>query len=266
MSDDTGYIFEDAANVSELERLRELEKIFDPASRELLLSALDLGGRRVLEVGAGAGSIARWLSERVGPSGHVVALDMNTRFLGDLPEVEVIEGSVADLQIAPFDLVHARYVAVHNADCRAFLAAAVRHLAPGGVLVLEEPDFRPARALAGPVPLRQSFDRVQRAVVEMFTRRGMDPGIGSGLGLQLAPSLELRSLQLTPHVERGGSPLGHMMWLSTRALAEKYIETGCADGSDIARYEEFSHSPECWGLYYVTGSLVGQRRWSGSSP
>lgn len=260
MNDHTGYIFQDTANLSELERLRALEAIFDPASRALLSSALDLDGRRILEIGAGAGSIARWLSERVGSAGHVVALDTNTRFLVGLPAVEVIEGSVTEVDLAPFDLVHARYVAVHNADGRAFLDAAVRHLAPGGTLVLEEPDFRPSRALAGPEHLRQSFDRVQRAVVEMFTRRGMDPGIGSGLALELGASVELRALHLTPHVEPGGSALSHMMWLSTRALAEKYTETGCADGSDIARYEEFSRSPECWGLYYVTGSLVGRRR------
>ncbi|HEY6727883.1 MAG TPA: methyltransferase domain-containing protein [Polyangiaceae bacterium] len=255
-----GYIFEATANSSELERLQALEAIFDPATRELLASALELGGRRVLEVGAGAGSIARWLGEQVGAAGQVVALDTNVRFLSELSGVEVIEGSVTAVELPPFDLVHARYVAVHNADPGAFLEALVRLVAPGGLLVLEEPDFRWSRALAGPTYLRESFDRVHRAVVEMFTRRGMDPGIGSGLGSALGPSLELQTLQLSPHVERGGSALSQMMWLSTRALAEKYTETGCADESDIAHYEAFSHSPECWGLYYATGSLVGRRR------
>lgn len=260
MSEGVGYIFDDAANERELERLRALEAIFDPATHALLTSALDLRGRSVLEIGAGAGSIARWLGEQVGAAGHVVALDTNPRFLNAPPDIEVIEGSIADVSLAPFDLVHARYVAVHNADCRAFLQAALSHVAPGGLLVLEEPDFHPARALAGPLHLRQSFDRVQRAVVEMFTRRGMDPGIGSGLGLELTPALHLQTLQLAPHVEPGGSALSHMMWLSTRELAEKYIQTGYADESDIAHYEEFSHSAACWGLYYTTGRLVGCRR------
>jgi ubiquinone/menaquinone biosynthesis C-methylase UbiE len=35
-----------------------------------------------LEVGAGAGSIARWLARRVGPTGSVVATDLDTRFFG----------------------------------------------------------------------------------------------------------------------------------------------------------------------------------------
>jgi len=259
MSAGAGYVFEGAANLREHERLRALEAIFDPASRQVLSSALDLRGRRVLEVGAGAGSIARFLSEQVGPRGHVVALDTNTRFLGDLTSVEVIQGSLVEMALEPFDLVHARYVAIHNADSRAFFEAMLRHVAPGGTLVIEEPDFRESRALAGPEHLRRSFDRVHRAVVEMFSKRGMDPGLGSRLGLELGHALELGELRLTPHVEPGGSALGRMMWLSTRELAEKYTETGCADGSDIGRYEEFSQSRECWGLYYVTGTLVGRR-------
>ena len=138
MSDGTGYVFEAAVNVSERERLRALEAIFDGATRESLASTLDLEGRRVLEIGAGAGSISRWLAEQVGPSGHVVALDTNTRFLDDLPGVEVIEGSLLDVTLPPFDLVHARYVAIHNAESARFLNAVVNHVTPGGWVVLEE--------------------------------------------------------------------------------------------------------------------------------
>src|SRR6187551_1170634 len=190
MSDGTGYVFEAAVNASERERLRKLERIFDGATRELLASTLDLEGRRVLEIGAGAGSIARWLAEQVGPSGHVVALDTNTRFLDDLPGVEVIEGSVLDVKLRPFDLVHARYVAIHNADPARFLNAVVNQLAPGGWVVLEEPDFCVARSLAGPADLRTAFDRVHRAVVAMFAARGMDPGTGAELAARLAPMIE----------------------------------------------------------------------------
>jgi len=37
------------------------------------------------QVGARRGSIARWLAERVGPRGSVLATDLDTRFLADLP-------------------------------------------------------------------------------------------------------------------------------------------------------------------------------------
>ena len=35
----------------------------------------------VLEIGAGGGSIARWLAERVGPTGSVLATDIDPRFI-----------------------------------------------------------------------------------------------------------------------------------------------------------------------------------------
>ena len=49
------------------------------------LDALDVGdGWRCLEVGGGGGSITEWLCRRVGPTGRVVATDINTRFLDAL--------------------------------------------------------------------------------------------------------------------------------------------------------------------------------------
>jgi hypothetical protein len=57
----------------ERERLAAIEGELDSCSIACL-TALGVGpGWRCLEVGAGAGSIARWLSERVTPSGTVVA-------------------------------------------------------------------------------------------------------------------------------------------------------------------------------------------------
>jgi len=61
------------------ERLSLLEQLFDPTTRRR--RALVRPGWRCLEVGAGRGSIAVWLTEQVGPSGHVVATDLNTEYL-----------------------------------------------------------------------------------------------------------------------------------------------------------------------------------------
>ena len=55
---------------AEDERLALLERIFDPLSRQR--RSLVQPGWRCLEVGAGRGSMAVWLAERVGDRGHVV--------------------------------------------------------------------------------------------------------------------------------------------------------------------------------------------------
>jgi ubiquinone/menaquinone biosynthesis C-methylase UbiE len=56
------------------------------------LSALGIAaGWRCLEVGAGSGSIARWMAERVGAEGYVLATDIGTRWIqgNDLSQLEV---------------------------------------------------------------------------------------------------------------------------------------------------------------------------------
>jgi precorrin-6B methylase 2 len=65
-------------------RLSLLEHYLDPMTRRRL-TALEVGeGSRCLEVGAGGGSVANWLCEKAGPSGHVVATDVNIQLLKDI--------------------------------------------------------------------------------------------------------------------------------------------------------------------------------------
>lgn len=77
----TDYVFDTSEEPRELVRLHMLERIFDAGTQRRLLATGLTSGWHCLEVGAGAGSIVRWLEQRVGPSGKVVALDTNPRFL-----------------------------------------------------------------------------------------------------------------------------------------------------------------------------------------
>ncbi len=58
-------------------RLRLLEKIADPRSISLLEGLGVAPGSICAELGAGAGSMAAWLADRVGPDGSVLAVDRN---------------------------------------------------------------------------------------------------------------------------------------------------------------------------------------------
>ena len=81
---------------AEDERLDLLEQIYDPVSRRR--RSFVQPGWRCLEVGAGRGSMAVWLAEQVGPTGHVVATDIDTRYLArlDVPNLEVLQHSILD--------------------------------------------------------------------------------------------------------------------------------------------------------------------------
>jgi len=85
-----------------------LERIFDAGTQRRLLATGLTSGWHCLEVGAGAGSIVRWLEQRVGPSGKVVALDTDPRFLrgSGSSTIEILQGDICDtdLPLATFDL------------------------------------------------------------------------------------------------------------------------------------------------------------------
>ena len=114
---------------------------YDPVSRSRLLALGVAPGWRCLDVGAGTGSIARWLAEDIAVA-EVVAVDRDTRFLHEAagPRLTVLAADVSSPSFAPglFDLVHARFLLMHlrdRADVLRRLAAAV---APGGLLVLSD--------------------------------------------------------------------------------------------------------------------------------
>jgi SAM-dependent methyltransferase len=131
-------------------RLALLEHHADPTTAQRL-QATGLGtGWRCLEVGAGRGSIARWLANQVGPSGEVLALDLDTNLLAglDQPNIEVVCSDVLDVELpeASFDLIHTRLVLMHIPERRRAIERMVSLLAPGGWLVVEELDWMALKA------------------------------------------------------------------------------------------------------------------------
>src|SRR6266542_2540242 len=123
-------------------RLAGLSAQFDPVTVRHLATVGVAAGWHCLEVGAGAGSIARWLAAMVGSTGRVVATDLDTRFLDDLPHppVEVVRHDIAGdpVEQDAFDLVHARAVLEHVPSRGEVVPRLAKALRPGGVLVLED--------------------------------------------------------------------------------------------------------------------------------
>jgi len=258
------YVFADTVARSELERLEVLQSVFDPDSRRLVGSTGLAPGWRCLEVGAGAGSIATWMAGEVGPSGEVVAVDTNTRFLrtSARPGLRVLEGDIRTVALEPggFDLVHARFVLIHVAKWPAVLTAMLRALRPGGFLVLEEPDFSVARPTGGKDELRLAFERVHRAIESMFRRYGLDFAFGQRIpGLLAEGGLGSMRVESAAPVFQGGSAMARMMGLSARQLRDRYLATGQAQERDIDLYEAFSLDPTAWAIFQGTVRGLGQK-------
>ena len=141
MGTDEGYLLANRQTQAGT-RLAALGELFDPSTFRHLRATGIGSGWRCWEVGAGNMSVAQWLTGRVGPTGLVVATDIDTSWLLDTGTVRVLRHDVgADAPPATdLDLVHARLVLTHVPHRDAALTSMIAALRPGGLLLLEEPD------------------------------------------------------------------------------------------------------------------------------
>lgn len=157
----------DNSLADEGDRLRLLEAIADPRSIRLL-DGLGVGtGWRCAELGAGGGSIASWLAQRVGASGSVLAVDRDVTLLGHLsgqPTIDVVRASIEDIDLAPasFDLIHTRNVLMHMDAADGVMARLVDALRPGGALLVEEADYFPLAGMTSPALVEVAAALVSR--------------------------------------------------------------------------------------------------------
>jgi SAM-dependent methyltransferase len=153
---------------TERDRLQLLEHMLD---RETI-STLEQRGIhwswRCLELGAGAGSVARWLASRC-PDGQVVATDIGTTFLTEVsaPNLQVRRHDVVteDFPLRSFDLIHARWLLVNVPQREEVLRKIVSWLAPGGWLVTEDVEFSPVDSSPHP-PVQRLMNAFEQLLAD----------------------------------------------------------------------------------------------------
>jgi SAM-dependent methyltransferase len=249
---------------AEDDRLDLLEQIYDPLSRER--RSLVQPGWRCLEVGAGRGSMAVWLAEQVGPNGHVVATDIDTRYLArlELPNLEVIEHNILEdpldaLGPGSFDLVGSRMMLFHlKGRQEQAISQMAQCLRPGGWLVDEDADWGTAVAVDPAHPLYEDYRRVWRDG-DWWASRGYDKAFGQKLpalfercGLQ-----DIRN-EASTEVVRGGSPWARW-WIAT---LEVINELGGGDEASRREVEVMTTAladPTVWLQREVLHACWGRR-------
>src|SRR5580704_5981809 len=136
------YVFDNAVTPETGLRFAGLESTFDPSTIRYLSGVGVTDGWVCWEIGAGAGSIARWLAERVGPTGSVLATDIDPRFIpaSQMGQLEVVRHDVTTdaIPAARYDLIHARLVLSHLPQRLDALVRLSQALRPGGWLVIED--------------------------------------------------------------------------------------------------------------------------------
>src|SRR5262245_27523484 len=257
-----GWIGNAFADGVELSRLRALEGVWDENTRAVLGERVMVQrGWRCLELGAGAGSIARWLADRVGPSGSVVAADLNCRFLVDMPrnvEVRALDAADAEFGRDAYDLVHHRSVLSYVSSREQVLGRLVESLRPGGWLVSEEPDFEYR------VVLGDSADRLLtrffRALRQILAATGTDFSFGPRL---IVLFRDLGLVDIDPHVcsqvVQGGSLMSEVIWRAVEPLRSQLLNVAGFADEEVDRTVVLLRSRESFWVDPAVISVVGRR-------
>ncbi|MBO3748757.1 class I SAM-dependent methyltransferase [Streptosporangiaceae bacterium NEAU-GS5] len=180
------YPFVDRA--AEDERLVAQGRIFDPITRALLLRAGLAPGMRVLDLGSGAGNVARLAAELVGPRGAVVGVERDpaaielARRRTDAANVEFLPGDAQTLDgidgiDGGFDAVIGRLVLMYLPDPATALRRAATLLRPGGLICMHEADL----AYLPASPMTPLWGQAQAWFLTALEKAGVERRMGPSL-------------------------------------------------------------------------------------
>lgn len=248
----TAYLFPHD-NPGEAERLALLEQYTNPMTFSALEGLGVRDGWSCVDLGAGRGSVANWLADRVRPTGSVTAVDTDTRHLTSLPNITVLKQDALSFARgnATFDLVHIRFLLVHlSAMSRQELLSSLPSLLkPDGAVVIVESDYSSwlQQSLGDPI-----LDRVRSAYVAAVDAAGWDLRLGAKVptALEDAGLSSVRS-EGTAHHDRAGSTMCRLLAESVRALSTRIQDTHLASEADV-RYFHQQLSRGTRGFSYVT--------------
>jgi SAM-dependent methyltransferase len=229
------YVFDNAVTAETELRFSGLEATFDPSTIGYLTGVGVTDGWMCWEIGAGGGSIARWLAERVGPAGRVLATDIDPRFIppSQLGHLEVIRHDVTVDVIPPgrYDLIHARLVLDHLPQRRDVLTRLAQALRPGGWLLIEDFCHAFERGSKPTSPADAKFRKVLAALGDFLERATGNQGDYATSLPQLLAGLGLAEVGGEGRLVfgQGGSPAAGVIEAGLRQVGDQMIAAGLVD-------------------------------------
>jgi SAM-dependent methyltransferase len=221
------------------ERLRLLSEVMHPSTRALLADVGIPPGSTCLDVGCGGGDVTFELARAAGPAGRALGVDFDETKL-DIARREGAEQGLSNVAFEvrdvtgwepeePFDVVYARFLLTHLADPGALLSAVRGHVRPGGVVIVEDIDFRGHFA----EPECPALGRYVELYTQSVRARGADPNIGPRLpGLLREAGIEdVRMKLVQPAALDGGIKL--LTCVTLESIADAVLADGIATEADL---------------------------------
>lgn len=229
------------------EQLEFLEELLDGPTAQFIESLELPNGGRCLDVGAGNGSMTRWLAGRVSSPERVSTLDLEDTHLVVPPGVSVHRHDVNDgLPTRDrFDLIHTRLLLMHLRRRRAVLAELADALELGGRLVVAEFAYAGVDVLSAPSAADEELVRmvVDVAIKQIGEPAGIDYGwAGAVAGAMAEIGLEEIDTMTYHRTVRGGGP-GMLLYGNYVAqLTSALLELGVTAG-ELERFHDLTRDP-----------------------
>jgi len=184
-NDESGPDYVLAVGEAAARRLRVLDEVFGPHSRELLRRAGLTQGMRVADIGCGSGLVSLWIAAQLGAGGSVTGVDMSGEQLrvaeknagaAGLTNVSFQEASAYETKLprGQFDLVYSRFLMCHLTDPAKALSEMRTLLRPDGILVCEDHDDGGIFS----EPQTGAYERLVEISESVNRIRGLDSYIG----------------------------------------------------------------------------------------
>ncbi|WP_051366887.1 class I SAM-dependent methyltransferase [Hamadaea tsunoensis] len=255
-----GYAFTGTKAVPD--QLAALTEGFDPFTRRSLSTIGIVPGWQVLEVGAGTGTIARWIADQLGTTGIVSATDIDTRYIPSHRAITALHHDIVtgELPADFYDVVHARLVLMHLRQREEVVRRLLGALRPGGVLVLHEFDCTVPRAVVcGDNDQVDLFAKVVDGINCVLDDAGARLDWGSTAARVLVRQ-GFTGVTVTAHAESfvGGSPWARLGAINTIQLADRLHGCGLS-ANDLYAFRMMMDDPRFCAMSYLMTCTVGRR-------
>lgn len=252
------YVFTDGGQLAQ-EQHRCLAASYDGITTARLTGIGVTDGWHCLEVGTGFGTVARWLAERVAPTGSVLATDLAPGAVDPHPNLTVAVHDITEdrLPTERFDLIVARMVLQHVPQRTEVLEKLVSALKPGGWLQIDEVDtaYEPVLEAVDTA----LYEKFLAAKTRHLRSRGGDPEWGRKVPVAMRTA-GLVDVDTSPHIgtRNAGSPELGLQLNHTYHLRDGLLAAGMTE-EDLTRVREVMRDPGFRAASSVLFSVQGRK-------
>ncbi|WP_019217675.1 class I SAM-dependent methyltransferase [Legionella tunisiensis] len=261
----SNYLLQNSSAKTEFERLQLIENIYNQTSFSLLTQAGINVGWKCLEIGAGAGGVAKWMAQKVTKKGAVVAVDINPIYLQNDDNITTIQADVCQDNTLPneeYDCVFSRFVLEHLANSQVAINNMVKRVKNNGYILLETLDL----SKFSPDPNSCSQDEyvavcnLFKAHEQLRVNRGDNLIIGRSLASSLQQyGLKIISVNVDYPLVNGGSPVANLMAKSFSQIQSLLLDTQLTTKHDIEIYQRLALDQKFWCFYQAVVSVLAQK-------